>query len=170
MDYSFLLVEFPAVLKRCIDITFLSMQMKRKLLKFHKNTYTILLLISLCSLIILDLVKPVNAQPTPKPTPAPKGFTMNQYGTVNWVAAYSYSDGKACIASVAIANTKSNWFVSAADQSICDLFGKAKEGDKRIFMLGERMRVADLPLAVRNYERIPADYCCLFKIAYLRIQ
>jgi hypothetical protein len=115
-------------------------------------------------------VKPVDAQPKSKPTPAPKGFTMNQYGTVNWVTAYSSSDGKACIASVAIQNTQSNWFVSAADQSICDLFGKAKEGDKRIFMLGERMPVEDLPLAIRNFERIPADYCCLFKIVYLRMQ
>jgi hypothetical protein len=36
--------------------------------------------------------------------------------------------------------------------------------------LGERMPVADLPLDIRNYERIPADYCCLFKIFYLRMQ
>jgi hypothetical protein len=134
------------------------------------KTCTSLLLISVCSLIIVDLVKPVDAQPKSKPTPAPKGFTMNQYGKVNWVTAYSSSDGKACIASVAIQNTQSNWFVSAADQSICDLFGKAKEGDKRIFMLGERMPVEDLPLAIRNFERIPADYCCLFKIVYLRMQ
>jgi hypothetical protein len=85
----------------------------------------------------------VNAQPKSKPTPAPKGLPMSQYGTVNWVTAYSSSDGKACIASVAIqVSPGSNWFVSAADQSICDLFGKAKEGDKRIFMLGERMPVA----------------------------
>ena len=146
------------------------MQMKRELLKFHKKTYTSLLLISVCSLIIVDLVKPVNAQPTPKPTPTPQAFTMNQYGMVNWVTAYSSSDGKACIASVAIDNTQSNWFVSAADQSICDLFGKAKEGGKKIFMLGDRMPVANLPLTVRNYERIPADYCCLFKIVYLRMQ
>jgi hypothetical protein len=147
------------------------MQMKRKLLKFHKNTCTILLLISLCSLLIVDLVKPVNAQPKSKPTPAPKGLPMNQYGTVNWVTAYSSSDGKACIASVAIeVSPGSNWFVSAADQSICDLFGKAKEGGNKIFMLGERMPVADLPLDIRKYERIPADYCCLFKIFYLRMQ
>lgn len=139
-------------------------------LNFPIKTCTSLLLISVCSLIIVDLVKPVDAQPKSKPTPAPKGFTMNQYGTVNWVTAYSSSDGKACIASVAIQNTQSNWFVSAADQSICDLFGKAKEGDKRIFMLGERMPVEDLPLAIRNFERIPADYCCLFKIVYLRMQ
>lgn len=139
-------------------------------LNFPIKTCTSLLLISVCSLIIVDLVKPVDAQSKSKPTPAPKGFTMNQYGTVNWVTAYSSSDGKACIASVAIQNTQSNWFVSAADQSICDLFGKAKEGDKRIFMLGERMPIEDLPLAIRNFERIPADYCCLFKIVYLRMQ
>jgi hypothetical protein len=117
-----------------------------------------------------DLAKPVNAQPTPKPTPAPQGFTMNQYGMVNWVTIYSSSDGKACVASVAIENTQSSWIVSAADQSICDLFGKAKEGGKRIFMLGDRMPVASLPLTVRTYENIPANYCCLFKIVFLRMQ
>lgn len=135
----------------------------------HRKTCFVIVLIALYSLMVSNLVNPVNAQPTPKPT---QGFTMNQYGRVNWVAVYSSSDGKACIASVAIENTQSSWIVSAADQSICDLFGKAKEGGKRIFMLGDRdekMTVASLPPAVRTFEQIPANYCCFFKIAYLRM-
>lgn len=52
--------------------------------------------------MLADHAKSVNAQPTPKPVAASQGLTMNQYGMVNWATIYSSSDGKACVASVAI--------------------------------------------------------------------
>jgi hypothetical protein len=149
---------------------FLFVQTKKKSLIFHKKTCLAIIVVVISSLILVNPINPLDAQPTPKPTPAPQGFTMNQYGMVNWVTIYSGTDGKACVASVAIENTQSNWVVSAADQSICDLFGKAKEGNKRVFMLGDRMQVASLPPIVRSSENIPANYCCLFKIVFLRMQ
>jgi hypothetical protein len=91
-------------------------------------------------------------QPTDVVTQSRSDLTIDDVGTVLGVWAYASSDGKACVAVLAVPNIRVHFklvFLVAPDESICDLFGKAKisedEDERRLMFAGNWTDYSALP-------------------------
>lgn len=116
----------------------------------EKFSVTMMVLLVAASLIGISSIY----QPTDVVTQSRSDLTISDIGTVEGVWIYASSDGKACLAIVAVPNTREyfKWVVLLApDESICDLFGKAKEGqdedenERRLMFEGNWTDYSDLP-------------------------
>jgi hypothetical protein len=114
---------------------------------------------------------------TPKPQPQVQKVIKGVIGGVQSVQVYASSDGKVCLAEVALPSNRPNNLgvrpggvieLLAPDESMCVLFGQSKIGKTQIMFRVEKLTSLDaIPPTLR--EDFPPDYPYVYRVHQLRM-
>jgi hypothetical protein len=114
---------------------------------------------------------------TPQPQPQVQKVIKGVIGSVQSVQVYASSDGKVCLAEVALPSNRPNNLgarpggvieLLAPDESMCVLFGQSKIGKTQIMFRVEKLTSLDsIPPTLR--EDFPPDYPYVYRVHQLRM-
>src|SRR5918993_1848398 len=114
---------------------------------------------------------------TPQPQPQVQKVIKGVIGSVQSVQVYASSDGKVCLAEVALPSNRPNNLgarpggvieLLAPDESMCVLFGQSKIGKTQIIFRVEKLTSLDaIPLTLR--EDFPPDNPYVYRVHQLRM-
>jgi hypothetical protein len=129
------------------------------------------------SIFVYQFVVGQGQSATPQPQPQVQKVIKGVIGSVQSVQVYASSDGKVCLAEVALPGNRPNNLgvrpggvieLLAPDESMCVLFGQSKIGKTQIIFRVEKLTSLDaIPPTLR--EDFPPDYPNVYRVHQLRM-